>query len=172
MITSCSFMHVDHKGIEVPLVKPANPLAWVWTVRFPGGREQRRRGNRKKLGTLILYQDCPVPGRLASLQCPETVPARPSAGAAFWKQSAHQAIDDADRRVAEAYREHQAYENLVGIGSRVGPRHHRLAASSCRTPLNFVAALIFFATFFTAMNSPLFLLRLVQAVAPPSVVFN
>jgi hypothetical protein len=36
------------------------------------------------------------------------------------------------------------------------------------TPLNFLAALVFLA----AMNSPLALLRLVQALAPPSVVLS
>jgi hypothetical protein len=41
---------------------------------------------------------------------------------------------------------------------------------SLRTPLNFLAALVFLAGFFTAMNSPLFLFRFVQAVAPPSFV--
>ena len=43
---------------------------------------------------------------------------------------------------------------------------------STRTPLNFFAALVFFAGFFTAMNSPDFLLRLVQAVTPPNLVFT
>jgi hypothetical protein len=43
---------------------------------------------------------------------------------------------------------------------------------SRRTPLNFFAAFFFVAGFFTAMNSPLFLLRLVHAVAPPSFVLS
>jgi hypothetical protein len=38
--------------------------------------------------------------------------------------------------------------------------------------LNFLAAIVFLAGFFTAMNSPPFLLRLVHAVAPPSFVFS
>jgi len=40
------------------------------------------------------------------------------------------------------------------------------------TPLNFFAALDFWAGFLTAMNSPDLLLRLVQAVAPPSFVLT
>ena len=40
---------------------------------------------------------------------------------------------------------------------------------STRTPLNFFAALVLFAGFFTAMNSPDSLLRLVQAVTPPNL---
>jgi hypothetical protein len=43
---------------------------------------------------------------------------------------------------------------------------------SRRTPLNFLAAAFFLAGFLTAMNSPPFLLRLVQAVAPASFVFS
>ena len=43
---------------------------------------------------------------------------------------------------------------------------------STRTPLNFVAALAFFAGFFTAVNSPYFRLRLVHAVVPPSLFFT
>ena len=46
------------------------------------------------------------------------------------------------------------------------------AVFSRRTPLNFLAAFLPAAGFFTAMNSPEVLLRLVQAVAPPSLVFN
>jgi hypothetical protein len=38
--------------------------------------------------------------------------------------------------------------------------------------LNFLAVFWPFAGFFTAMYSPLFLLRLVQALAPPSVVLR
>lgn len=41
---------------------------------------------------------------------------------------------------------------------------------SCRTPLNFLAAFLPAAGFFSAMNSPEALLRLVHAVAPPSAV--
>jgi len=40
---------------------------------------------------------------------------------------------------------------------------------SRRTPLNFFAAVFFLAGFLTAMNSPDVLLRLVQAVTPPSL---
>jgi hypothetical protein len=43
---------------------------------------------------------------------------------------------------------------------------------SRRTPLNFLAAVFFPAGFLTAMNSPPFLLRLVQAVTPPSAVLS
>jgi hypothetical protein len=43
---------------------------------------------------------------------------------------------------------------------------------SRRTPLNFLAAFLPFAGFLTAMNSPPFLLRLVKAVTPPSLVFS
>jgi hypothetical protein len=43
---------------------------------------------------------------------------------------------------------------------------------SRRTPLNFLAAAFSLAGFLTAMNSPPFLLRLVQAVAPASFVFS
>lgn len=43
---------------------------------------------------------------------------------------------------------------------------------SIRTPLNFFAAVFFLAGFFTAMNSPDALLRLVHVLAPPSVVFS
>jgi hypothetical protein len=43
---------------------------------------------------------------------------------------------------------------------------------SRRTPLNFLAVFWPFAGFFTAMYSPLSLLRLVQALAPPSVVLR
>jgi hypothetical protein len=38
--------------------------------------------------------------------------------------------------------------------------------------LNFLAAFFFAADFFTAMNSPDVLLRLVQAVTPPSLFFS
>jgi hypothetical protein len=38
--------------------------------------------------------------------------------------------------------------------------------------LNFLAVFWPFAGFFTAMYSPFFLLRLVQALAPPSVVLR
>jgi hypothetical protein len=50
------------------------------------------------------------------------------------------------------------------------PIRYRLPFSR-RTPLNFFAA-FFVAGFFTAMNSPDVLLRLVHAVAPASVVFS
>jgi hypothetical protein len=40
------------------------------------------------------------------------------------------------------------------------------------TPLNFFAAVFFPAGCFTAMNSPEFLLRLVQAVTPPRLVLS
>jgi hypothetical protein len=43
---------------------------------------------------------------------------------------------------------------------------------SRRTLLNFLAAFFFLAGFLTAMNSPPFLLRLVHAVAPPSLHLN
>jgi hypothetical protein len=43
---------------------------------------------------------------------------------------------------------------------------------SRRTPLNFLAAFLPLAGFFTAMYSPVALLRLVQALAPPSVVLR
>ena len=43
---------------------------------------------------------------------------------------------------------------------------------SRRTPLNFFAAFLPFAGFLTAMYSPVVLLRLVQALAPPSVVLR
>lgn len=43
---------------------------------------------------------------------------------------------------------------------------------SRRTPLNFFAAVFFLAGFFTAMNSPDFLFRLVQTLAPPSFVLT
>jgi hypothetical protein len=43
---------------------------------------------------------------------------------------------------------------------------------STRAPLNFVTAFFFFADFFSAMNSPDFVLRLVHAVAPPSRAFT
>ncbi|MDE5454029.1 hypothetical protein GWE18_14355 [Bradyrhizobium sp. CSA112] len=41
-----------------------------------------------------------------------------------------------------------------------------------RTPLNFLAPLLFFACFFSAINSPDFLLRLVHAVSPANFVFT
>jgi hypothetical protein len=43
---------------------------------------------------------------------------------------------------------------------------------SLRTPLNFFAAVFFLAGFFTAMNSPEVLLRLVHADMPPSFVLS
>src|ERR1700712_209899 len=43
---------------------------------------------------------------------------------------------------------------------------------SRRMPLNFFAAIVFRTGFLTAINSPDPLLRLVQAVAPPSFVFS
>ncbi|MBR1192043.1 hypothetical protein JQ634_03725 [Bradyrhizobium sp. AUGA SZCCT0240] len=55
---------------------------------------------------------------------------------------------------------------------RGGYRAARARFFSTRTPLNFFAALAFFAGFFTATNSPPFLLRLVHALAPPSGVFT
>jgi hypothetical protein len=43
---------------------------------------------------------------------------------------------------------------------------------SLRTPLNFLAAFFFAPGVLTAMNSPDVLFRFVQAVAPPSFVFD
>jgi hypothetical protein len=55
---------------------------------------------------------------------------------------------------------------LALLSIRSGPTND-FCYFSRRTPLNFWAAVFFLAGFFTAMNSPPFLLRLVQAVAPP-----
>jgi hypothetical protein len=45
------------------------------------------------------------------------------------------------------------------------------AALSTRTPLNFFAAVFFLPGRFRAMNSPEFLSRFVQALAPPKLLF-
>jgi hypothetical protein len=61
-----------------------------------------------------------------------------------------------------------AYPTVAKANRTIGIDH----CCSRRTPLNFFAAEVFFAGFLTAINSPLFLFRLVQAVALPSLVFT
>src|ERR1700722_2700267 len=68
---------------------------------------------------------------------------------------------DRYRLVSEITRFHQRSNRR----SRSNPRSYT-ADHFPRTPSNFSAA-FFLASFFTAMNSSPFLLRLVQAVAPP-----
>jgi hypothetical protein len=50
--------------------------------------------------------------------------------------------------------------------------YQRAPFLSRRTPLNFFASFVFLTGFFTAKNSPDFLLRLVHALAPPTFVFS
>jgi hypothetical protein len=62
--------------------------------------------------------------------------------------------------------------DFAGSIPLIGRSFSMVCHLSCRTPLNLLAAFFLAAGFFSAMNSPHVLLRFVQAVTPPSLVFS
>jgi hypothetical protein len=86
-------------------------------------------------------------------------------------KSAEKCPDDRDHNEDSKGRQNPRHVFSLA-GGHFSSHQRRPVALSLRTPLNFLAAFVFFAGFFTAMNSPLALLRLVHALAPVSLVFN